>query len=152
MKDLAAKKAVFWSMYALDKGLSLQLGRTSILQDYDISTTFTVMYPAEPELHCWHELALSWTEFARFQGRVYTELYTVASVNGSQQVREKQARKLAAELLEWRPRQMWVSYTQSMYRLNLRTNIFSRKHTLVPLTNPALNWLAIPRTLSITPY
>jgi hypothetical protein len=111
-KDLVAKKALFWSIYALDKGLSLRLGRTSVLQDYDISTTFTA-YPAEPELHCWHEIALSWTEFARFQGRVYTELYTVASINSSPQIREEQARKLAAELLEWRPRQKWVSHTES---------------------------------------
>jgi hypothetical protein len=124
-KELVAKKALFWGVYALDKGLSLRLGRTSVLHDYDISTTFTPL-PANPVLRCWHEICRSWVEFARIQGRVYTELYTVASINGPQQVREEQARKLAAELLEWRPRQtytlMWASLIQSRSPKSLKTN------------------------------
>jgi hypothetical protein len=107
--ELLTKKYVFWSVYALDKGLSLRLGRCSIIQDCDISTTLPAT-PEEPKLLCWHQLTETWIEFARYQGRVFTELYTVASLSGPQAARENKARKLAAEIQQWRQRKTAVSH------------------------------------------
>lgn len=36
-KEYERKATIFWSVYFLDKSLSLRLGRSSVLQDFDIS-------------------------------------------------------------------------------------------------------------------
>jgi len=59
-------------------------------------------YPTDPVLHPWHEMSLVWIEFAKFQGRVFSELFTVAALSSPPATRAHQARKLAAELQEWR--------------------------------------------------
>lgn len=108
-RGILAKKQVFWAVYALDKGLSLSLGRSSIIQDCDISTTLPFP-PEDSKFLCWHQLTETWAEFAKFQGRVFSELYTVASLSGPQADRESQARKLATELEDWQERKRKVRY------------------------------------------
>jgi len=121
--ELLTKKYVFWSVYALDKGLSLRLGRCSIIQDCDISTTLPAP-PDEPKLLCWRQLNEIWIEFAKYQGRVFTELYTVASLSGPQPARENKARELAAEIQQWRLRRTAVSHNFHKCLLTLRSNYY----------------------------
>lgn len=99
--QLHKKKLLFWGVHALDKALSTRIGRTSIIQDCDISTTLPA-YPVNPAFNSWHEISLSWIEFAKFQGRVFSELYTVSALSLPLATREGYARKLATELHQWR--------------------------------------------------
>lgn len=100
-KDLQAKKLVFWSVYSLDKALSFRLGCTSVLQDSDISTPESD-HPDNPLMLPWHMLYQLWIELARFQCRVFEELYTVKALSSSQTDRENRARNIAQELENWR--------------------------------------------------
>lgn len=105
--QLRARKLLFWGIHALDKALSLRLGRTSSIQDCDISTPMP-SYPADPALHSWHEMSLCWIGFAKFQGRVFSELFTVSSLSLPPATRANRAQKLAGELREWREKHVKV--------------------------------------------
>lgn len=104
------KKLAFWGIHALDKALSLRLGRTSIIQDCDISTPMPA-YPTDPTHHPWHEMSLIWIGLAKFQGRVFSELFTVAALSLAPAMRADRAQKLAAELQEWREKEAKVGQT-----------------------------------------
>ncbi|OBT48994.1 hypothetical protein VE00_00048 [Pseudogymnoascus sp. WSF 3629] len=112
--QLHNKKLLFWGVHALDKALSTRIGRTSIIQDCDISTTLPT-FPVNPALNSWHEISLSWIEFAKFQGRVFSELYTVSALSLPPVTREDCARKLAAELQEWRKNIAQIPFGDALY-------------------------------------
>ncbi|KFZ19761.1 hypothetical protein V502_03482 [Pseudogymnoascus sp. VKM F-4520 (FW-2644)] len=112
--QLHNKKILFWGIHALDKALSTRIGRTSIIQDCDISTTLPA-YPLNPAFNSWHEISLSWIEFAKFQGRVFSELYTVSALSLPVATREGYARKLAAELHDWQKKEC-SSLSQSHHK------------------------------------
>jgi hypothetical protein len=99
---------LFWSVYALDKSVSLRVGRTSVLQDFDISSPLPA-YPENPKHNHWHEVSLCWISFGRFQGRVFPELFSVSALSGDQGSRADKAKKLASELCEWRKKMPKVS-------------------------------------------
>ncbi|KAH8651600.1 hypothetical protein BGZ60DRAFT_549870 [Tricladium varicosporioides] len=99
--QLRDKKLLFWGIHALDKALSLRLGRTSIIQSCDISTTMPAS-PSDPQFNPWHTISLCWIEFAKLQGRVFDELFTASALSLPTTTRASRARKLAADLQEWR--------------------------------------------------
>ncbi|KAI4750880.1 hypothetical protein E4T52_16560 [Aureobasidium sp. EXF-3400] len=85
---LYEKRAMlFWSVYFIDKSLSLRLGRSSALQDFDISTSakdiFDIWSNQEPfdyktaKLAEWLSLSL---EMAKIQGAIYDKLYAPGSI------------------------------------------------------------------------
>lgn len=98
--DIDARKRVFWTTYVLDKSLSLRIGRTSTLQDCDISTK-TVEFPENRLQIPWHMMYLSWISLARLQGQVYHDLYTIHAMSAPLDVRIKRAEKLVEELHRW---------------------------------------------------
>ncbi|OBT60808.1 hypothetical protein VE03_09795 [Pseudogymnoascus sp. 23342-1-I1] len=113
-EQLRNKKILFWGVHALDKALSTRIGRTSILQDCDISTG-PPAYPSNPAFNSWHEISLSWIVFAKFQGRVFSELYTVSALSLPPATREGYARKLAAELHDWRKNNAQIPFCDHLY-------------------------------------
>ncbi|OTA75990.1 hypothetical protein M434DRAFT_402582 [Hypoxylon sp. CO27-5] len=91
----ADKSLLFWCTYMLDKGLSLRLGRASILQDYDISLPHIapeakVAYPAT-------EVMTLWIKHAQIQGRIYERLYSPGALRQADSYRVEQVGMLAAE-------------------------------------------------------
>ncbi|TIC99987.1 putative transcriptional regulatory protein C11D3.07c [Colletotrichum higginsianum] len=90
------KVFLFWSVYFVDKSLSLRLGRPSTISDYDI----TVPYPSSASKM--HGALMSyfclWVIVSRIQGKTYELLYSPEALSQSSSVREGRARGLAAEL------------------------------------------------------
>ncbi|KAH8171199.1 fungal specific transcription factor domain-containing protein [Sarocladium implicatum] len=76
--DARHKKAsLFWSVYILDRGLALRLGRSPVIADYDISVS------AEPfrvkDQMPWKGIQLLWIRQAGVQGKIYEQLYSSRS-------------------------------------------------------------------------
>ncbi|KAF6834065.1 fungal specific transcription factor domain-containing protein [Colletotrichum plurivorum] len=95
-EDEDYKSFLFWSVYFVDKSLSLRLGRPSVIQDYDI----TVPYPSSSSKI--HGALMSyfclWVIVSRIQGKTYEQLYSPEAISQPISVREGRARSLAAEL------------------------------------------------------
>jgi hypothetical protein len=89
---------LFWTIYSIDKALSLRLGRAATIQDYDISVPITpyIFGNVEP----WSTIYTLWIHHARIQGNVYEQLYSPKALNQPEEQRVIQARKLAADL-QW---------------------------------------------------
>ncbi|GKT40882.1 putative transcriptional regulatory protein [Colletotrichum spaethianum] len=90
------KTFLFWSVYFVDKSLSLRLGRPSTISDYDI----TVPYPSSSSKI--HGALMSyfclWVIVSRIQGKTYELLYSPEAISQPSSIREGRARGLAAEL------------------------------------------------------
>lgn len=92
------KIALFWTVYCIDKALSLRLGRAATIQDYDVSIPIVMNIAGiiEP----WNSIYLLWIHYATAQGKVYEMLYSPMALKQSEEHRASQARKLASEL-QW---------------------------------------------------
>ena len=69
------KKQCFWHVYSLEKGLALNFGRTSNLQDYDIVTSYPNSCPWTHNI-AWHRLMRCFLDFAKVQSTIYEKLYS----------------------------------------------------------------------------
>ncbi|PYI07950.1 fungal-specific transcription factor domain protein [Aspergillus sclerotiicarbonarius CBS 121057] len=87
---------IFWTIYILDKAVSLRLGRASTIQDYDITSLealdmtginepFKIIYPL-------------WVKLATIQGKTYELLYSPAALAQPESARIFHARQLASEM------------------------------------------------------
>lgn len=72
---LGYKKQCFWHIYTLDKGLALNFGRTSNLQDFDITTGYPDSYPWLPNSP-WHTFKCCALDFAKVQSKIYEKLFS----------------------------------------------------------------------------
>ncbi|KAL2819148.1 hypothetical protein BJX63DRAFT_382501 [Aspergillus granulosus] len=94
---------IFWTVYFVDKNMSLLLGRASCIQDYDID----VPHPTcskDPALRPWDEGFVAWLTLGRLQGQIYDRVYSAAALRLPQEVRNQNIQALAEELHQWRPR------------------------------------------------
>ncbi|KAI1409868.1 fungal-specific transcription factor domain-containing protein [Hypoxylon sp. FL1857] len=91
----ADKSLLFWCTYMLDKGLSLRLGRASILQDYDISLPHIA--PEAKAAYPGTEVMTLWIKHAQVQGRIYERLYSPGALRQPDSYRVEQVGMLAAE-------------------------------------------------------
>ncbi|KAL4867487.1 hypothetical protein BDV12DRAFT_119962 [Aspergillus spectabilis] len=95
-KEKERRLALFWSIYCMDRALSLRLGRAATIPDYDIDlpTSFAGFDVAEP----WRTAFALWIELARIQALVYEKLYCPAALRQGETVRVAEARRLAAQM------------------------------------------------------
>jgi hypothetical protein len=89
------KSWVFWSLYSVEKGMSLRLGRSSSVLDYDI--TLPLPEPDGDENTPYYTCTIRWIKLSSIQGRVYKMLYSPAALSGPQASRTAWAQSLAAE-------------------------------------------------------
>ncbi|KAK4158455.1 hypothetical protein C8A00DRAFT_28460 [Chaetomidium leptoderma] len=89
------KSWIFWSLYSAEKGLSLRLGRSSSVSDYDI----TLPLPALEKADCkpYYSCTIRWIKLSSIQGRVYKMLYSPVALSETQATRTAWAQSLAAE-------------------------------------------------------
>ncbi|EAW14817.1 putative C6 transcription factor [Aspergillus clavatus NRRL 1] len=87
---------LFWTVYCLDKGLSLRLGRASTIQDYD--TTLPNSFGAYAAEEPWRKIYQLWVKMATIQGKVYEQLYSPAGLGQAEHERVFCARQLASEM------------------------------------------------------
>lgn len=81
----ADKTRLFWTVFRIDKGLSLRLGRPSTIQEWDVPM------PAKPT-------EARWSKTASIQGRVYEQLYSVSGLSRPYEERIGTAATLVSEL------------------------------------------------------
>lgn len=91
-----SKTLLFWSTYMLDKGLSLRLGRASILQDYDISipSVLQATFNEQPN----QAILGQWIRHAEIQGKIYQGLYSPGGLRQSEQGRNQQVQLLVRDI------------------------------------------------------
>ncbi|RSL59377.1 hypothetical protein CEP54_007293 [Fusarium duplospermum] len=89
------KAWLFWSLYSVEKGLSLRLGRPSSILDYDI----TVPLPQhdDPEITAYTSCFIRWIRLSIVQGKIYKMLYSPAALAESSERRAAWARSLVEE-------------------------------------------------------
>lgn len=91
------KSGLFWFTYMLDKGLSLRFGRSSVIQDYDI----TLPKAISPQMNLsdpWKVVLNLWILQAELTGKVYEHLYSPTALAKPLEVRVVAARTLAEEI------------------------------------------------------
>ncbi|CAH0056886.1 unnamed protein product [Clonostachys solani] len=84
-KAKTEKERLFWSVYRLDKALSLRLGRTPVVVEYDVAL------PSEPTVR-------RWVKFADIQAETYSQLYSCAASRKRETERMEMAGALSVEL------------------------------------------------------
>lgn len=94
------KSALFWFCYMLDKGLSLRFGRTSVIQDWDISTPRRFGNTSLKEL--WKNVINVWIKTGSILGETYEHLYSPAAL-----ARRPEQRIETAGLLVVKMKQLW---------------------------------------------
>ncbi|CAF3543745.1 unnamed protein product [Fusarium graminearum] len=95
-EDSRYKQFLFWSIYFIDKSLSLRLGRPSTIPDWDI----TIPRPSINDAHSEPVSAyfVLWIETARCQGNIYEMLYSPNAMAQSDQVKQSRVEALLSDL------------------------------------------------------
>ncbi|KAI8713442.1 Zn(2)-C6 fungal-type domain-containing protein [Fusarium sp. LHS14.1] len=94
--EVEFKKFLFWSVYFIEKCLSLRLGRPSTMPDWDI----TISRPSTTDTHQHSVLAyfVLWIESARCQGNIYELLYSADAMSQPDDVRGARVELLVSDL------------------------------------------------------
>ncbi|CAM1508091.1 Fc.00g049390.m01.CDS01 [Cosmosporella sp. VM-42] len=95
-EELEYKQLLFWSVYYLDKSLSLRLGRASTIPDWDITVPDPVSDTPSNSLLAPHFYI--WCVTARCQGKIYEQLYSPESITQPDHVRTSRVQALVQEL------------------------------------------------------
>ncbi|CEL00863.1 hypothetical protein ASPCAL00456 [Aspergillus calidoustus] len=96
-----SKRHVFWLVYMLDKNISLNLGRASNLQDYDIDAE--LFEPSSDRKYRSYDLLChAWIHFGRLEGKVYDLVYSVRAMAMPSEDRLAYTASLAQELATWK--------------------------------------------------
>jgi hypothetical protein len=90
------KSALFWFAYMLDKGLALRFGRSSVLQDYDISMPKMMGHVNVTDP--WRVVLNSWITHSELMGRAYEQLYSPTALAGPAEQRVEAAGQLVEAL------------------------------------------------------
>ncbi|PNH38136.1 hypothetical protein VD0004_g8669 [Verticillium dahliae] len=95
-EDREFKVFVFWSVYFIDKSLSLRLGRASTIPDWDVTVQ-------PPDVKTADKRALVgyfclWIKAARCQGNTYEKLYSPDAIKQPDSVRLARVEKLVSDL------------------------------------------------------
>lgn len=94
--ELQLTKLLFWCVYAIEKGLSLRLGRASTIRDCDVTigTDFEIHSLSYP----WPQLMSFWVAMAKIQSNVYELLCSPRAVAGASSESMAHAEHLLGEL------------------------------------------------------
>lgn len=95
--QLNTKKICFWGVYALEKLQALCFGRTSNMQDFDITTSYPNMYPWLKH-GPWHALSHCFFDVAKVQSQIYEKLYSAHGRHQNPSLKVESASSIAAEI------------------------------------------------------
>ncbi|EAQ88657.1 hypothetical protein CHGG_05276 [Chaetomium globosum CBS 148.51] len=98
-ENAQSKQFLFWGVYTIDKGLALRLGRSSTIQDYDV----TVPHPGEDGVPVAGDFPLAsffglWVIGSRIQGQIYELLYCPDAIAQSDAIRKSRVQSLLDQL------------------------------------------------------
>ncbi|KAL2132145.1 hypothetical protein VTI74DRAFT_4151 [Chaetomium olivicolor] len=99
LDEAGRKQFLFWVVYMLDKSLSLRLGRSPTIQEYDI----TVPDPARdgPGQTAITPVFALWVFTSRIQGQIYEQLYSPRAIAQPNSVRQARVQMLLDHLSEY---------------------------------------------------
>ncbi|KAH1271367.1 hypothetical protein KXW98_009094 [Aspergillus fumigatus] len=113
-----AKRHAFWSLYTIDKNLSLNLGLASHFQNHDIDAEFFA--PSDnPHYRPWDLMTLTTIDFATLQGRIYDRLYSTSATQATESERLKSIEELSSDLMLVRERLLGIDVSQGLYAESL---------------------------------
>ncbi|KAF2108829.1 fungal-specific transcription factor domain-containing protein [Lophiotrema nucula] len=151
-EERAAKIHVFWFVYMMDKQLSLRLGRSSAIQDYDMSLPYPdtrtsggySAYPNGAKMH------LYWVKMAQIQGLVYEKLFSPAAFLKPFEERAQIAADLVYSLEQtWTERGASSAMDFTQVREQTPSNSKGPNETPAPSTIPRAP-LVYPTTVQIS--
>lgn len=110
------EQLLFWCVYAIDKSLSLRLGRAALIPDWDITTPIPTFENSDSK-----PLMASisvWIAIARCQGNIYEMLYSPESQAQPSHVRKLRVKELAERIqgIQRRKAQIIVSPVASLIK------------------------------------
>ncbi|KKK12214.1 hypothetical protein ARAM_002411 [Aspergillus rambellii] len=137
----AAKLSLFWSIYCLDRALSMRLGRGPTIPDYDIDipSKFPIAGLSEP----WSTTYAIWIQLARIQGKVYQRLYSPAALHQPESHRVAEAHKLAADM-QYRVMKPFHQMNPIMEGLSTLENLYMKSDEVSRYSILTLIYRAIP--------
>ncbi|KAL4786954.1 hypothetical protein BJX76DRAFT_364450 [Aspergillus varians] len=95
-KEKQRRLTLFWSIYCMERALSLRLGRAATIPDYDIDVPAS--FDGSDIEQPWKTAYKLWIELATIQGLVYEKLYSPAALRQGEAARVSEARSLAARM------------------------------------------------------
>lgn len=95
--QLNYKKKCFWHVYSLEKILALNFGRTSTMQDFDITTSYPNSHPWPPD-SAWYTLSCSFLDFSRCLSQIYEKLFSAHGRGQNLASKKTSARLVVAEI------------------------------------------------------
>ncbi|KAL4787931.1 hypothetical protein BJX76DRAFT_249584 [Aspergillus varians] len=101
---------LFWTVYAIDKNMSLLLGRASCIQDYDIDVPYPVC-AGDAAAKAWDESFIVYLSLGRVQGQIYDRVYSAAALKLAPEVRTQSIDELAQELHQWHHRMYQIDWS-----------------------------------------
>ncbi|KAL3442450.1 fungal-specific transcription factor domain-containing protein [Aspergillus insuetus] len=109
-----SKRHAFWSLYTIDKNISLNIGVTSHFQDHDIDTE--LYSPSQDhKQRSWDLINLITVEFAAIQGRVYDQLYSIGASRAPEEERLSRIHTLSMDLLGVRNKLLEIDVSKGLY-------------------------------------
>ncbi|KAH8434509.1 putative C6 transcription factor [Aspergillus melleus] len=135
------KNRLFWSIYCIDKALSLRLGRASTIQDYDISLSWesSTLVGLEP----YRDIYMLWIRLAKIQGKVYEKLYSPAALCQPETERVGHARQLASDM-QWKVMEPFKLIFKTVPKMNIVEELYVRSDEVCRLSVLTLIYRAIP--------
>jgi hypothetical protein len=100
-ENAQCKQFLFWGVYTIDKGLALRLGRSSTIQDYDVTVPEPEDHgsprPGDFPIACFFGL---WVIASRIQGQIYELLYCPDAIAQPEEIRKSRVQLLLDRLGE----------------------------------------------------
>ncbi|OJJ57176.1 hypothetical protein ASPSYDRAFT_134130 [Aspergillus sydowii CBS 593.65] len=109
-----SKRHAFWSLYTIDKNVSLNIGLTSHFQDHDIDANLYTP-SADHRQHSWDLINLITVEFAAIQGKVYDQLYSVSATRTSEEEKLRRIHALSVDLMAVRNKLLEIDVSKGLY-------------------------------------
>lgn len=94
------KRWIFWTFYMVDKNLSLNMGYSPAIQDYDVDVEY-YQCSLDPGVAPWDKAALAMVEISRLQGLIYERLYSLQALNSSPEAKARIIDDLYPQLQKW---------------------------------------------------
>ncbi|KAL4935121.1 hypothetical protein BDV06DRAFT_217654 [Aspergillus oleicola] len=113
-----SKRHAFWSLYTIDKNVSLNIGATSHFQDHDIDADLYTP-STDPRQRSWDLINLITIEFAAIQGKVYDQLYSVSATRVSEEERFSRVQALSMNLMAVRAKLLETDISNAFHSSSL---------------------------------
>ncbi|KAL4783115.1 hypothetical protein BJX76DRAFT_270097 [Aspergillus varians] len=93
-------RRLFWSVYMLEKQISLFFGRASVIQDADVDTAYPIRSSRDPIEH-WNELFMAGIKLAKIQSAVYEDVYSRTALKLPDYQRQRRIEEHETALNGW---------------------------------------------------